>query len=136
MSFQIVEKVAGINQMNKELERRYIKEMKLRKRLHNELVDLKGNIRVYCRVRPFISEDGTGISSQTPTTTFDHSDDSVLNVINKGTTKQFEMEKVFKPTSTQDEVRVLYLLTSLAGWLEDCETNKNKSAKIDFVTFY
>jgi kinesin family protein C2/C3 len=90
--------------MNKELERRYIKEMKLRKRLHNELVDLKGNIRVYCRVRPFISEDGVGVSSQVPTITFDHSDDSVLHVTNKSTVKQFEMEKVFQPTSTQDEV--------------------------------
>ena len=26
-------------------------QMALRKKLHNELVDLKGNIRVYCRVR-------------------------------------------------------------------------------------
>jgi kinesin family protein C2/C3 len=91
--------------MNKELERRYVKEMKLRKRLHNELVDLKGNIRVYCRVRPFISEDGVGVSSQSSTITFDHSDDGVLNVTNKGTVKLFEMEKVFQPTSTQDEVR-------------------------------
>ncbi|CAB3980922.1 kinesin KIFC3, partial [Paramuricea clavata] len=73
----IIGKVAGVTQFNKELERRYIKEMKLRKRLHNELVDLKGNIRV---------------------------DDSVLNVTNKGTVKHFEMEKVFQPTSTQDEV--------------------------------
>ena len=101
---RIIEKVADINQMNKELEGRYIKEMKLRKRLHNELVDLKGNIRVYCRVSPFISEDGVGLSSQSPTITFDYSDDSVLNVANKGTVKQFEMEKVFQPTSTQEEV--------------------------------
>lgn len=111
--FQIIRKVAGVTQFNKELERRYIKEMKLRKRLHNELVDLKGNIRVYCRVRPFISEDGVGVSSQTPTIAFDHSDDSVLNVTNKGTVKQFEMEKVFQPTSTQDEVRVYGTYSSL-----------------------
>lgn len=34
--------------------------MALRKKLHNQLVDLKGNIRVFCRIRPPIAEDGTG----------------------------------------------------------------------------
>ena len=37
---------------------RYNKEIQLRKKLHNELVELKGNIRVFCRVRPLIMEDG------------------------------------------------------------------------------
>jgi kinesin family protein C1 len=32
-------------------------EMALRKKLHNELVDIKGNIRVYCRVRPLLAEE-------------------------------------------------------------------------------
>ncbi|XP_028405341.1 kinesin-like protein KIFC3 [Dendronephthya gigantea] len=101
---KIIEKLAAISEDNKDLERRYIKEMKLRKRLHNELVDLKGNIRVYCRVRPFISEDGVRASSQNSTISFDHSDDSVLSVDNKGTVKHFEMERVFQPTSTQEQV--------------------------------
>jgi kinesin family protein C2/C3 len=39
---------------------RYRKEMTLRKKLHNELVDLKGNIRVFARIRPIIKEDGDG----------------------------------------------------------------------------
>jgi hypothetical protein len=30
----------------------YRKEVRARKRLHNELIELKGNIRVICRVRP------------------------------------------------------------------------------------
>lgn len=78
--------------------------MKLRKRLHNELVDLKGNIRVYCRVRPFIPEDGAGASPDMSAITFDHADDGVMSVTNKGSVKKFEMEKVFQPTSTQEEV--------------------------------
>lgn len=36
--------------------RKYGKEMALRKKLHNELVDIKGNIRVFGRVRPIIDE--------------------------------------------------------------------------------
>lgn len=34
--------------------------MKQRKELHNQLIELKGNIRVFCRVRPLIIEDGSG----------------------------------------------------------------------------
>lgn len=31
-----------------------IKERKLRKKLHNQLIDIQGNIRVICRVRPVL----------------------------------------------------------------------------------
>uniref|UniRef100_A0A5B6YNT3 Putative kinesin-1-like n=1 Tax=Davidia involucrata TaxID=16924 RepID=A0A5B6YNT3_DAVIN len=33
---------------------------KLRKNLHNTILELKGNIRVFCRVRPLLPEDGAG----------------------------------------------------------------------------
>lgn len=33
------------------------KEM-LRRKLHNTILELKGNIRVFCRVRPFLPDDG------------------------------------------------------------------------------
>lgn len=34
------------------LRRKYDNETVIRKRLHNVIADMKGNIRVYCRVRP------------------------------------------------------------------------------------
>ena len=40
--------------------KKYLLEMKRRKDLHNQLMELRGNIRVFCRVRPLISEDGGG----------------------------------------------------------------------------
>ena len=43
------------------MRRRYLLEMKQRKKLHNALVELRGNIRVLCRVRPVIDEDGSGM---------------------------------------------------------------------------
>ena len=37
-----------------ELEKLYREEQLLRKRLHNAMEDMKGKIRVYCRVRPML----------------------------------------------------------------------------------
>lgn len=39
---QINEAIADINENNAEMVRRYIKEMKLRKKYHNQLVELRG----------------------------------------------------------------------------------------------
>lgn len=100
---QIVTKIEAIDLKNKELVTKYKKEMTLRKRLHNELVELKGNIRVYCRVRPVIKEDGAGKAAES-VVTFDEDDDAILNVFSKGTNKPFEMDKVFTPESTQEQV--------------------------------
>lgn len=49
-----------VDKQYKEMLTKYRKEMALRKKLHNELVDIKGNIRVFARIRPIIREDGDG----------------------------------------------------------------------------
>ena len=83
---------------------KYTEEMLLRKQLHNELVDLKGNIRVYCRVRPVIKEDGDGDAVQN-TISFDEDDDGIIEVASKsGRPQKFVMDMVFKPDATQEEV--------------------------------
>ena len=56
--------------------------MALRKKLHNELVDLKGNIRVFGRVRPIIHEDGGGEEAKVMCS-FDREDDQLVYVQNK-----------------------------------------------------
>merc|ERR1719272_1984517 len=55
--------LSEVDKQYKEMLTKYRKEMALRKKLHNELVDLEGNIRVYTRLRPTISEDGKGPDS-------------------------------------------------------------------------
>ena len=79
--------------------------MTLRKKYHNELIDLKGNIRVFCRVRPIIKEDGTGLLAKS-VVSFDTEDDGILFLSNKGRTSMYEADKVFTADSTQDQVRV------------------------------
>merc|ERR1719494_1050338 len=53
---QLIGAVEDINTKTQILIKRYKREMALRKKLHNEVVELKGNIRVFCRVRPSIKE--------------------------------------------------------------------------------
>lgn len=53
-----------VDKQYKEMLTKYRKEMTLRKKLHNELVDIKGNIRVFARIRPIIREDGDGPDSK------------------------------------------------------------------------
>lgn len=49
------------------LQARYLEEAAQRRALHNELVDLKGAIRVFCRVRPLLAKERTA-SLQAATT--------------------------------------------------------------------
>ena len=77
--------------------------MKTRKNLHNELVQQKGNIRVYCRIRPLIGEEGKEKKKENASC-LDKDDDGVVLVNHKGTTKKFVFERVFPPISTQEQV--------------------------------
>ena len=100
---QICKAIAEIDSRSKLLTDRYRRELKLRKKYFNELVELKGNIRVYCRVRPTIKEDGSGDQAKN-ITEFDSEDDGMINVEHRGNNKAFEVDKVFRPASTQEEV--------------------------------
>lgn len=88
---------------NKDLVQKYHKEMRLRKKYHNELVELKGNIRVFCRVRPKIKEDGSGTQTEIAVT-YDPDDDGIIYITNKGRIQTFEFDKVFSDNSTQTQV--------------------------------
>ncbi|KAL8543641.1 hypothetical protein ACS0TY_004278 [Phlomoides rotata] len=74
------------------------------RKLYNEVQDLKGNIRVYCRVRPFLS----GQSSKQTTMQYigDNGELVVINPLKPGkdSHRLFKFNKVFGPASTQEEV--------------------------------
>uniref|UniRef100_H2ZNU8 Kinesin-like protein n=1 Tax=Ciona savignyi TaxID=51511 RepID=H2ZNU8_CIOSA len=107
---QITEALSEVNENSKDLIRRYRKEMKLRKKYHNELVELKGNIRVFVRARPKISEDGLNPKMSV---SYDVNDDSLIYVSNqqRGRNQSFDLDRVFSDTSSQQEVG------GLSGWL-------------------
>lgn len=63
-----------------------------------------GNIRVFCRVRPVSQEEQDSADAKTMLS-FDSEDDAILYLSNKGKILSFELDKVFPPQATQEEVR-------------------------------
>lgn len=84
-----------------------------RRKLHNAILELKGNIRVFCRVRPMLpgeegSPDGYTFPDSTRqkrniTVALPSSSNATGNAQN-GKAYEFQFDNVFSPHSTQDEV--------------------------------
>ncbi|KAG5251867.1 kinesin [Salix suchowensis] len=80
----------------------YHKVLEENRKLYNQVQDLKGSIRVYCRVRPFLSGQSNAMS------TVDHIEDGNITISTaskhgKGC-KSFSFNKIFGPLATQAEV--------------------------------
>jgi kinesin family protein C1 len=83
-----------------------------RRKLHNQLQDLKGNIRVFLRCRPFLSADGDEVYQSKQTNLILHDDKTSVTVLNAATlgmtgakpTHQFAFDHVFTPEARQHEV--------------------------------
>ncbi|XP_013750877.1 kinesin-like protein KIN-14H [Brassica napus] len=73
------------------------------RKLYNQVQDLKGSIRVYCRVRPFLPGQTSAL------TTVDHIEESTISIATpskygKEGRKSFTFNKVFGPSASQEAV--------------------------------
>ena len=96
-----------------EANEKLIKEETLRRKLHNQVQELKGNIRVFCRVRPSLGSD---LAESTARITYPdiESDSKEVEVMGQEeksslgniTTKKhaFAFDRVFGPTSQNEDV--------------------------------
>ncbi|KAJ0249509.1 Calponin homology domain-containing protein [Hirschfeldia incana] len=80
----------------------YYKVVEENRKLYNMVQDLKGNIRVFCRVRPIFNSETNGVIDYIGR-------DGSLFVMDpckpqKDDRKTFQFNQVFGPTSTQDDV--------------------------------
>ena len=81
------------------MKRKYLDESSERKRLYNEIIEIKGNIRVFCRCRPLSeSEKANGFTS---VVNFDSTLENELQVISDSSKKPFKFDHVFKPEDNQ-----------------------------------
>ncbi|XP_076445577.1 kinesin-like protein KIF25 [Babylonia areolata] len=112
-----------------EMTDRHTREKKRRQELHNLLMELRGNIRVHCRVRPLMEFDS---GNEDPSSLGRHGsksevvvhpvDDENVCVRTHKQNKVFEYERVYNPEEKQEAVfdEVQPMLTSLLDGYNIC----------------
>ncbi|KAL6514854.1 hypothetical protein OROGR_020433 [Orobanche gracilis] len=103
------------------LKKKYLEECSERKKLYNEVIELKGNIRVFCRCRP-LKQDEIAKGS-TSVVDFDSSLENELQIVcSDSSRKQFRFDHVFRPEDNQEAVFVqtLPIVTSVLDGYNVC----------------
>ncbi|KAL3308046.1 hypothetical protein Ciccas_013427, partial [Cichlidogyrus casuarinus] len=93
----------AVGQQEKELKSvraLYRQEAQVRKALYNNLIELNGNIRVFCRVRPATKQEKEGAWFQPD------SKDNVINLlaVKEGARKKYEFDRVFTDKTSQEQI--------------------------------
>jgi hypothetical protein len=103
----------------------YAQENRKRKAVHNKLLELQGNIRVLCRVRPMLAvEKASGEGGAKEVTEYPSPEDLLVTREDKGSRNKmaFEFDRVFAPGSSQAEVfeAVAPIVTSVMDGYSVC----------------
>jgi kinesin family protein C2/C3 len=100
---EMMGKAFSLNQsLIDDLMAKYKRELTLRRKYFNDLQDLRGNIRVFCRIRPLLGKEkdrGYGECISFP-------QEGMIHIIDASTSvkHQFEFDRVYNPESTQADV--------------------------------
>ena len=129
----IVFKLKNVDTMISEYKRKYKRELVERKKLHNIIQELKGNIRVYLRVRPPTKREVEQFGDDALCVSFP--DDGQVRILNdKGREKIWEFEEVFNLDSTQENVfeQVEELVVSVLDGYNVCIFAYGKLLSVQF----
>ncbi|CAD5217906.1 unnamed protein product [Bursaphelenchus xylophilus] len=94
------------------IQKRFQEEVELRRALHNALIELRGNIRVFCRVKP----GPVGV------VTLDPLDVDVISINIDGNQKRYLFDKIFSQEATQADV-----FDEVSPLVQSCLDGKNVS---------
>ncbi|XP_074311562.1 kinesin-like protein KIN-14S [Silene latifolia] len=118
---EVLNTLQELSKNHEVLKRRYIEEYGERKRLYNEVIELKGNIRVFCRCRPLNQNEVT--NGSTSVIDIPPLQDHELNVVCADSSKkQFKFDHVFGPDTNQEDVfaQTLPIVTSVLDGYNVC----------------
>lgn len=90
-----------------ELEQKILEGERLRRKLNNDIQELKGNIRVFCRVRPLLPDDATAV--HVPVISYPTSTEGLgrgIDLVKSGQKYHFTFDKVFDHGASQQDVFV------------------------------
>jgi hypothetical protein len=96
-------------------------EERLRRELHNQVMELKGNIRVYCRFRPAIKGEE---NEQQLNVTFENEGEFKIHQGNKES--KFEFNRVYPTKSSQEDV-----FAEISGLVQSAVRSRFKSHILD-----
>lgn len=99
----IMSKINEQLESHEDLKSKYIEGAKERKELYNKVLELRGNIRVFCRCRPLNAEEIT--AGTTVAVDFESAKDDELTVMSNGAPrKTFKFDAVFGPQAEQADI--------------------------------
>eukprot|EP00884_Botryococcus_braunii_P023506 jgi/Botrbrau1/983/Bobra.114_1s0023.1 len=111
----LMQLVSEFTTLHVALKDRYLEEWRQRRKLHNEVVDLKGAIRVFCRIRPVLLD--TGDTQQALCVHHESQDNQIVVTTDRATTifregragntqrvQRFTFDAVYGPQSSQDAI--------------------------------
>jgi kinesin family protein C1 len=81
-----------------------------RRKLHNTIQELRGNVRVFARVRPFLPSDGVDLMHLPEPTIIPRTDGTSMRIVReasddcRGEDLAFAFDRVFGPSSSQESV--------------------------------
>ncbi|PIA30215.1 hypothetical protein AQUCO_05700137v1 [Aquilegia coerulea] len=98
-----IDQKLSLEKEHEDLKLKFINGAKERKQLYNKVLELKGNIRVFCRCRPLnLDEIASGTSVAID---FESAKDGELTVRANGTSKKiFKFDSIFTPRASQADV--------------------------------
>jgi kinesin family protein C1 len=104
VNLQVVEGTHSATKI-RELENALVEAEQQRRKLRNIIAELKGNVRVYARVRPFLPSDGLDLSANPESSIVVSGDSASVKIrSDKGEDQLFTFDKTFGPSTSQDMV--------------------------------
>ncbi|KAL4556329.1 hypothetical protein LXL04_038977 [Taraxacum kok-saghyz] len=103
------------------LKTKFHQESTERRKLYNEVIELKGNIRVFCRCRPLNQDEIT--KGSTSVVDFESSQENELKITaSDSSKKQFKFDHIFRPEDNQEAVfsQTLPLVVSVLDGFNVC----------------